>query len=187
MADNFSIGQRFRFNFTVRGIEETVPLDLVSIPGGPLITVIMDYDGFVHDDITKPVSGSRHYPRIGNTYSVDFAKLKPNIVVRVGGDDKAATHDDYRFPLYYSENTGRTWTKFGSHPNPGQNYGGKIAVSSDGRVVLWAPGEKSTLYRTTDGAARRGRRFRQGRARSDVSGDIYLWNYPWCGQTGITL
>jgi hypothetical protein len=120
MADNFSPGERFKFRFAVRGIEETVPLDLASVPGGPLITVIMDYDGFVHDDITKPVSASRHSPRIGNTYSVDFAKLNPKIVVRVGGDDKAAEHNDYRFPLYYSQDTGRAWTKFGTHPGPGQ-------------------------------------------------------------------
>ncbi len=152
-ADDFTIGKRFSFKFTVRGIEETVPLDVASIPGGPLISVIMDYDGFVHDDITKPVKGNRHNPNIGNTYSVDYAKLKPNIVVRVGGDDKKADNNDYRFPLYYSEDTARTWKKFGTHPEPGQNYGGKIAISSDGRVVLWAPREKSTLYRTRDWGA----------------------------------
>ena len=153
MADDFRPGERFRFNFTVRGIEETVPLDVVSIPGGPLITVIMDYDGFVHHDITQPVLGSRHNPRIGNTHGLDFAKLRPNVVVKVGGDDKQATHEDYRFPLHYSQDTGRTWTKFGTHPNPGQNYAGKIAVSSDGRVVVWAPQERGMLYRTDDWGA----------------------------------
>jgi hypothetical protein len=153
MADDFTTGKRFSFKFTVRGLEETVPLDVASIPGGPLVTVIMDYDGFVHDDISKPVRGSRHDPRTGNTYSVDYAKLKPNIVVRVGGDDKQESHSEYRFPLYYSEDTARTWKKFGTHPGPGQNYGGKIAVSSDGRVVLWAPREKSALYRTGDWGA----------------------------------
>jgi len=153
MADNFTIGSRFHFKFTVNGIEETVPLDVASIPGGPLISVIMDYDGFVHNDITKPVKGNRHSPNIGNTYSLDYAKLKPNIVVRVGGDDKQESNTDYRFPLYYSEDTARTWKKFGTHPSPGQNYGGKIAISSDGHVVLWAPQEKNTLYRTTNWGA----------------------------------
>jgi len=153
MADDFKPGEQFRFNFMVRGIEETVPLDVISIPGGPLITVIMDYDGFVHHDITKPVLGSRHDPRIGNTHGLDFAKLRPNVVVKVGGDDKQASHDDYRFPLHYSQDTGRTWTKFGTHPGPGQNYAGKIAVSSDGRVVVWAPQERGVLHRTSDWGA----------------------------------
>ncbi|MCL2218471.1 MAG: exo-alpha-sialidase [Chitinispirillia bacterium] len=155
MADDFRAapGERFRFSFTVCGIEETVPLDLVSIPGGPLITVIMDYDGFVHDDITKPVRGSRHSPRIGNTYGIDYAKLRPSVVVKVGGDDKQATHGDYRFPLHYSQDTGRSWTPFAVHPGPGQNYGGDLAVSSDGRVVVWAPHERGVLLRTADWGA----------------------------------
>jgi hypothetical protein len=153
MADNFSPGERFRFNFAARGIEETVPLDIISIPDGPLITVIMDYDGFVHDDITKPVTGSRHEPRIGNTHGLDYAKLSPNVVVKVGGDDRQPDNNDYRFPLHYSQDTGRTWTAFATHPSPGQNYAGKIAVSSDGKAVVWAPQERGVLYRTDDWGA----------------------------------
>jgi len=40
MTDNFSPGKRFTWKFMVKNLEETVPEDLVSIPGGPLITVI---------------------------------------------------------------------------------------------------------------------------------------------------
>jgi len=149
MADNFSPGQRFRFSFMSRGIEETVPLDMVSIPGGPLITVIMDYDGFVHDNITQPVRGSRHTPGMGDTHGLDFAKLQPNIVVRSGGEGKADV-----IPLQYSLDTGRTWTPFFDNPSLySQNRDGKVAVSSDGRVVLWWPdgmhgGRTSTMHRT---------------------------------------
>lgn len=150
MADNFSPGERFRWNFTVRGLEETVPMDLVSIPGGPLITVILDYDGFVHSDVTQPVSGSRHSPQMGSTTGIDYAKQNAGVVVRVGGNDKAADNSEYVFPLYYSTDTAKTWTKFATHPGPGQNYKGKIAVSSDGEVVLWAPEGKSVVYRTED-------------------------------------
>ncbi|MDR0306138.1 MAG: hypothetical protein LBI42_04780 [Chitinispirillales bacterium] len=153
MADNFSAGQRFRFNFTAAGIEETVPMDLVSIPGGPLITVIMDYDGFVHHDISKPVSGSRHSPQMGSTWSVDYAKLQPNIVVRGGGNNNTPGHNDYRFPLYYSEDTGSTWKALATDPCPGQHYEGRVAVSSDGRVVLWAPKERNVIYRSADWGA----------------------------------
>ena len=65
MTDNFSPGKRFTWKFMVKNLEETVPEDLVSIPGGPLITVIGDYDGFVHTNITEPVKGKRHQPQIG--------------------------------------------------------------------------------------------------------------------------
>jgi len=153
MTNDFSPGNRFLWNFTVRGFEETVPTDMVSIPGGPLITTIKDYDGFVHDDITKPVKASRHLPQIGCNYGIDFAKLQRNIVVRVGGDDRPADHREYRFPIFYSQDTGRTWTKFVTHPGPGQNYKGKVAVSSDGRVVLWTPQNRNVVLRTDNWGA----------------------------------
>lgn len=152
MTDNLSPGRRFLWNFASRGLEETVPEDVASIPGGPLLSVIGDYDGFVHTDITRPPL-RRHTPTIGSTTGLDFAKAKPGIVVRVGGNDKAADNSEYVFPLYYSTDTGRTWTKFATHPGPGQNYKGRIAISADGAVVLWNPHEKSTLYRTADWGA----------------------------------
>ena len=37
------------FYFFSKGIEETVPYDIISIPGGKLVSVIGDYDGFVQD------------------------------------------------------------------------------------------------------------------------------------------
>lgn len=152
MTDDLAPGQRFKWNFCTRGLEETVPFDLASIPGGPVLTVIGDYDGYVHPDITRPPA-VRHTPKIGSTTGLDFARAKPNIVVRVGGNDKLATDADYVFPLYYSTDTGKTWTKFATHPDPGQNYAGKIAISADGSVVLWNPKEKNVLYRTADWGA----------------------------------
>lgn len=153
MADNFSPGKRFTWNFTVRGLEETVPEDLVSIPGGPLITVIGDYDGFVHTNVTKPTIGNRHYPTLGSTTGIDYAKNNPAIIVRVGGNEKVDTAQDYLFPLYYSTDTAKTWKKFATHPGVAQNYKGKIAISSDGKVVLWNPQEKNVLLRTDNWGA----------------------------------
>jgi hypothetical protein len=122
----------------------------VSIPGGPLITVIGDYDGFVHPNINRPVPASRHQPQIGSTTGIDYATKNPAIVVRVGGNDKPESDNEYVFPLYYSTDTGATWTKFETHPNAPQYYKGKVAVSADGKVVLWNPHEKNVLLRTDD-------------------------------------
>jgi xyloglucan-specific exo-beta-1,4-glucanase len=152
MTDNLAPGQRFKWNFCTRGLEETVPYDLISIPGGPVISVMGDYDGYVHHDINRPPL-ARHTPKIGTTTGLDYARLKPNIVVRVGGNDKPAADKDYVFPLYYSTDTGKTWTKFATHPDAGQTHAGKIAISADGSTVLWNPDQKTTLYRTTDWGA----------------------------------
>jgi hypothetical protein len=43
--------------------------------------------------------------------------------------------------------------KFKTHPDPKINYKGKIAISSDGKVVLWNPNEKNILLRTDDWGA----------------------------------
>lgn len=153
MTDNLDPKKRFNWYFAVKNLEETVPEDLVSIPGGPLITVIGDYDGFVHTNINQPVPASRHQPQMGSTTGIDYATNNPGVVVRVGGNDKTETDKDYVFPLYYSNDTGASWTKFKTHPGPSQNYKGKIAVSADGNVVLWNPHEKNTLLRTDDWGA----------------------------------
>lgn len=153
MTDNLSPGNRFTWKFTVKNLEETVPEDMVSIPGGPLISVIGDYDGFVHSNIKQPVDKSRHQPQIGSTTGIDYAAMNPAVIVRVGGNDKEESDKDYAFPLYYSTDTGATWSKFKTHPDPKINYKGKIAISADGKAVLWNPNEKNTLLRSDDWGA----------------------------------
>ena len=78
MTDNLSPGQRFNLELRFPRVG-TVPFDVASIPGGPLITVIGDYDGFVHHDIMRPPQ-ARHKPAIGSTTGLDYAKQNANIV-----------------------------------------------------------------------------------------------------------
>ena len=66
------------WKFMSRGIEETVPLDIVSIPGGPLVTAIGDYDGAVYTDINA--SAQRHTPTVGSTESMAFAPLSGSLL-----------------------------------------------------------------------------------------------------------
>jgi len=152
MTENLSATSVSTWKFMVRGLEETVPEDMVSIPGGPVLSAVMDYDGFYHSYINQPPT-SRHSPALGHNTGIDYAQQKPNIVVRVGGNDKLDTVSGYAFPLYYSLDTGKTWTKFVTHIGVGINYQGKVAISCDGTVVLWQPNEKGTLYRTDDWGA----------------------------------
>lgn len=123
------------WNFEVDGLEETVPLDIESIIDGPLVSVIGDYDGFTHNDVTDyaPI----HTPRMGTTTGLDVAEQDTDVRLRVGND------------MYYTRDGGSSWTKT-SQIN-GEK--GRVAVSADGAVFLHSPEESSTTYRSTDNGA----------------------------------
>ena len=69
------------FYFDVNGLEETVPLDLVSIPKGDLLSVIGDYTGFIHNNIHEfaPI----HDPAPGTTGGVNYYSKNANVMMRV--------------------------------------------------------------------------------------------------------
>ena len=119
------------WNFQAHGIEETVPGDLVSLAGGPMVSVILDYDGFRHDDIYSYPS-AKHSPPMGSTTGLAAASANIAKVARVSGD------------LYVSSDTARTWSKWNK---PTVEKGGKLAFSTDGNTLLWAP-NSGLVYRT---------------------------------------
>jgi xyloglucan-specific exo-beta-1,4-glucanase len=118
------------WKFNAKGIEETVALDIVSTLGGPMFSVIGDYDGFKHSDVTAfaPI----HSPTMGTTSGIASASLNSNILLRVG---KA---------MYYTTNQGTTWTSCTINGTQG-----KVAVSADGATFLHCPSTSSTMYRST--------------------------------------
>jgi hypothetical protein len=118
------------WKFNSIGIEETVPLDIVSITGGPLVSVIGDYDGFRHTDVTAfaPI----HTPRMGTTTGLAFAALADTKLVRVGN------------AMYYSNDQGLTWTQTTSL----NGTQGKVALTANGSVILHCPGGSNTFYRS---------------------------------------
>ncbi|MGE5447458.1 MAG: hypothetical protein ACM3PR_03785, partial [Bacteroidales bacterium] len=124
------------WKFQVKGLEETVPLDMVSPPyGAPLISVIGDYDGFRHDNLDRSPSLGRHNPSIGSTATVDFAEKKPSVVARAGSS------------AYYSTDNAKTWKALPA-PITGAKDG-TIAVSADGTAIVWCPNGQ-TAYTTSD-------------------------------------
>ena len=123
------------WTFTVKGLEETVPLGLVSMLGAPLVSAIGDYDGFVHDDPARP--GRIHQPEIGTTTGLDAAARRPGSLVRVG-DAMLLTRDG-----------GATWTQTPAL----QGKRGTVAMSSDGATLVHAPQGATALYRSADDGA----------------------------------
>ncbi|MFC3115544.1 non-reducing end alpha-L-arabinofuranosidase family hydrolase [Cellvibrio fontiphilus] len=109
------------WSFWVKGIEETVPLGLVSIPNGPAVSVIGDYDGFVHTDVTQFAPG--HKPRMGTSTSITVASNDPRLMVRVGNS------------LYYSTDTAATWSQL----NFSNGVRGHAALNADGTTLVYSP------------------------------------------------
>lgn len=135
MTENIS-ATKSTWTFQVNGLEEMVPLDLVSTPyGAPLISVIGDYDGFRHVNLDKSPASGKHNPSIGSTYSIDFAEINPKIVARAGSS------------AYYSTDNAKTWKALPAPVTGAKN--GSIAVSADGTTIVWSP-EGQTAYTTSD-------------------------------------
>jgi xyloglucan-specific exo-beta-1,4-glucanase len=116
----------------VKGLEETVPLNLVSITGGPMVSVIGDYDGFTQTDPSK-YAAQRHTPSMGSTSGLDYAVTNKKVV-------RVATS------MYYSTDQGFNWTK----TNVINGASGQVALSADGNVYLHCPNNSSNTYRSTD-------------------------------------
>jgi xyloglucan-specific exo-beta-1,4-glucanase len=124
------------WSFTVKGLEETVPLGVVSVPGGPLVSVIGDYDGFRHTGSVDSY-GQVHTPRIGTTSGLAVAPASTSTMVRVGSSMKR------------SSDTGATWSDVG---NIRGTYG-RVSLSANGGALLHtfrnSDGTYST-YRSTN-------------------------------------
>lgn len=132
------------WSFESKGIEETVPLDIVSIPGGPLVTAIGDYDGAAYLDISK--STPRHNPAVGTTQSLGYAPLA-GALLRAGHVTDYSTGTGIESDvMYYSADEAATWTKL----PPPKGSQGLVVLSADGKVLLHRPENSSAVYRSAD-------------------------------------
>jgi xyloglucan-specific exo-beta-1,4-glucanase len=132
------------WKFESRGIEETVPLDIVSVPQGPLVTAIGDYDGAVYSDITQ--STRLHFPAIGTTQSLGYAPLT-GAFLRTGHVTDYSTGTGIESDvMYFSDDVGATWTEL---PTP-RGRQGLVVLSADGAVLLHRPQDSAVVYRSED-------------------------------------
>jgi photosystem II stability/assembly factor-like uncharacterized protein len=120
------------WTFTVKGLEETVPLNVNSIPGGPMLSAIGDYDGFQHYDINT-YTNPQYSPTMGTTTGLTVADSNTSLVVRVGNK------------MYTSANRGTNWNQATMNGTYGQ-----VALNTSGTVLLHNPSNSSTMYRSTN-------------------------------------
>jgi hypothetical protein len=127
-------GRPTRWVFLDDGLEETVPLALISpTEGAHLISGVGDIDGFVHDDLNvSPAQGTFAGPRYGNTEDLAFAGKNPQLIVRAG------TMGDQGVRAAFSRDGGATWQELENEPPTG-NGAGTIAISADTKIIVWTP------------------------------------------------
>jgi len=119
------------WTFDVHGIEETVPLDAVSIPSGPFVSVIGDYDGFVNATPSTYSPYGRHAPSMGTTTGIAMA-----------GQTKSLARSGDQ--LQISTDQGKSWTAL---TKPNAELKGRVALSADSRVLLWSSETSTALQR----------------------------------------
>ncbi len=130
-----SPGGHVVWSFDDKGIEETVPLGLISPPeGAHLLSALGDIDGFRHDDLDHAGLQFAPPPRLANTESIAYAGGSPLTIVRCGTMWKR----DHGVRAAVSRDGGRTWTPLASEP-PGSGGAGSIDVTADGRIIFWTP------------------------------------------------
>lgn len=152
------------WTFNDKGIEETVPLSIVSSSyGAPLVTALGDIDGSYHVDLDSP-KNPRHVKNEGTNYVVDYAGQVPNKMIRI---HKQATDGLGS----YSTDGGKSWTNFSSHPNyvvSGTNYSNEsnfAAISAKGTSIVWNMDNFGVFYSKNNGST-----WSAASGISDVSG-----------------
>jgi photosystem II stability/assembly factor-like uncharacterized protein len=145
------VGKATQWSFADNGLEETVPLDLISpTEGAHLLSGLGDIDGFKHDNLNvSPHKGAfRAPPHFVNTESIAFAARKPNFIVRAG-TLRAHTNETHGA---YSFNGGKTWRSFRTEPRESAGAG-TIAVSANGKIIMWTPRRGAPYFSRDNGAS----------------------------------
>lgn len=139
-------GDAPRWVFNDAGLEETVIDDLVSPSEGvPLLSAMGDLGGFRHADLQRSPADGMFRPLFGSNQAIAVAAQRPSFVVRTmhGGKFGAISLDG-----------GATWREFATAPATATPPGaGGIAVSVDGRHLVWLPKGSAPYYSDDQGAS----------------------------------
>ncbi len=134
-------GDKPDFYFFAKGIEETVPFEIVSIPDGPLVTAIGDYDGFCQPD--AETFGDVHNSIAGTMTSISVAAKAPEVWVKTGGNETTPG-------FWYTLDGGKTWNNPRVTVDGKIGYAGYASVSCDGKTFYWAPENGVAVFYSTD-------------------------------------
>ena len=120
VCDNIWDEKNIQFYFDPNGIEETVPMDMISVKNGFSYSAIRDFDGFIHKNINE--FGIQYQPNMGNTAVIAYCKKNPKIMLRMHITEDLG---------YFSEDMGVTWKKMGSIGGVGSGRGAITEVGDE--------------------------------------------------------
>jgi photosystem II stability/assembly factor-like uncharacterized protein len=131
--------------FENKGVEQAVPMQIISPQkGAHLLSAMGDIDGFIHDRFDVSPRG-RHDPAKGTTLAIAFAGRSPSRLVK-------AYNSKPPFGAY-STDGGKSWVDFASSPANTARGGVKsIAISADGKIILWQPKGAAMSYSKDNGS-----------------------------------
>jgi hypothetical protein len=145
-SSNISIkkSKKIIWFFDVQGLEETVPLTILSTNETKnkrlLLSGIGDINGFSHRFLlTKINNQPLGHPFYKNTEYFSFAWLKPTTIIRSG-----TTYNNDTIHIAYSVDGGDHWKQFSNDPHYTKtdhkySHVGPIAINASGECVIWCP------------------------------------------------
>lgn len=138
----------------IKGIEQTAVITLQSLPEGPsLLSGFGDISGFVHEDFDVSPRIQFVDPVFANTNTIDYAGLKPNMVVRSG---TPAHRTEGKGPTQaISTDYGKTWQTIDEPTHNVRRGDLAMVISADGSrlmlttpVAQWSPDHGRTWFKT---------------------------------------
>lgn len=133
------------WDFANIGLEETVPLALISPPeGAHLLSGLGDIDGFRHDDLDRsPSAGTFAGAQFTSTENLAFAGANPSVIVRTGSGGT-------NVHAAISMDGGKNWKRLAGEPPGFGRGGGNVAISADGKTIVWSE-RNNAVNVTSDG------------------------------------
>ena len=136
------------------GQEHLVSNDIISLPGGRVITAHWDRPLFLHSDVDQFPKQHQPSRRFNSAWSLDRNPEDPDFVVAIIEDHRYCCYDEAHRDSGFSTDGGETWQRFESFPTfrGKDSVHGQIAVSAGTREnLVWLPVWNSMPYVTKDG------------------------------------
>ncbi len=143
-------GKPTQWVFLDQGLEETVPLMLISPPqGAHLLSGVGDIDGFRHENLDQsPAEGTFSGQRYDHTECLAFAEKNPDFIVRTGTGGGRETNRIIHASI--SKDGGKTWKTLASEPTHIAGAGA-ITISADGKIIVWTQRHSAPHYTVDEG------------------------------------
>lgn len=160
-AELSSTATAYTWQSQSRGIEQLVGNDVIAPPGGEVVVGAWDFGTFFKEKtkLDEYASERAVSKRFNSVWQLDYQENNPKFIVGNTSDHRfCCAEDGLSIQAGYSEDGGKSWTRFASIPkiagkesDPWAFGFGSIAVSSGNPDnIVWLPTFNRTPYYTLD-------------------------------------